>query len=157
MTPADTYGLFECRGDMQRVKGKKERYYYFYIDKWVKPPRLCFMEHGIRHARMLAFIDAPIDIIDNCIAAQGRSYKKQSFAIDETLSLLGQEKAKHGLHIHPCFTGKQGYVFTADRRKPGGFWFVDLRQARIYWASGTMAGGFARLCRNTRIIFLISL
>ena len=81
-----------------------------------------------------------MDMIDNCIAAQGRSYKEQSFAIEETLSLLGREKAKHGLHIHPCFTGKQGYVFTADRRKPGGFWFVDLRQARVYWASGTMAG-----------------
>ena len=291
MTPADTYGLFECRGDMQRVKSKKERYYYFYIDNWVKPPRLCFMERGIRHARVLAFIDAPVDMIDNCIASQGRSYKEQSFSIDdnlrnwltehiiadvadniilpstklspeggndvdlpdstvdgsathhirlratgrivaedevagivkendffeftdnpngrfqnhlvrtdvrqtvldtvtgllwqrqgsdigsfrqlqtwmaginqasqagfhdwrlptieETLSLLCQEKAKHGLHIHPCFTGKQGYVFTADRRKPGGFWFVDLRQARVYWASGTMAGGFARLCRTS--------
>jgi hypothetical protein len=34
MTPSDTYGLFECRGDMQRVKSKEERYYYFYIDNW---------------------------------------------------------------------------------------------------------------------------
>ena len=110
MTPVDTYGLFECRGDMQRVKSKKERYYYFYIDNWRLP------------------------------------------TIEEALSLLGQEKAKHGLHIHPCFTGKQGYVFTADRRKPGGFWFVDLRQARVYWASGTMAGGFARLCRTPDLI-----
>jgi hypothetical protein len=66
--------------------------------------------------------------------------------IEEALSLLRQEKAKHGLHIHPCFTGKQGYVFTDDRSKPGGFWFVDLRPARVYWASDTMAGGFARLC-----------
>ena len=72
--------------------------------------------------------------------------------IEEALSLLGQEKAKHGLHIQPCFTGKQEYVFTADRRKPGGFWFVDLRQARVYWASGTMAGGFARLCRTPDLI-----
>ena len=290
MTPADTYGLFECRGDMQRVKSKKERYYYFYIDNWEKKPRLCFMERGIRYARVLAFIDGPVDMIDRCIVSQGRSYKEQSFAIDEnlrrwltehvirdvkdtiilpsaelpaeggndvdlpdsiadgsgpqhlhlrstgrivaedevagivkqygffettdnsngafqshlvrtndrlivkdlvtgllwqrqgsdigsfrqlqtwmaginqagqadfhdwrlptieeTLSLLCRKKAKHGLHIHPCFTGKQGYVFTADRRKPGGFWFVDLRQARVYWASGTMAGGFARLCRT---------
>jgi hypothetical protein len=34
MTPVDTYGLFECRGDMHRVRSKKERYYYFFIDKW---------------------------------------------------------------------------------------------------------------------------
>ena len=51
------------------------------------------------------------------------------------------QKAKHGLHIHPCFTGKQGYVFTADRRKPGGFWFVDLRQARVYWHRAPWRGG----------------
>ena len=50
-------------------------------------------------------------------------------------------KKKHGLHVHPCFAGTQGYVFTADSRKPGGFWFIDFRQARVYWASGTMAGG----------------
>jgi len=61
--------------------------------------------------------------------------------IEEALSPLRQEKAKHGLHIHPCFTGKQEYVFTDDRSKPGGFWFVDLRPARVYWASDTMAGG----------------
>jgi hypothetical protein len=49
---------------MQRVKSKKERYYYFYIDNWEKPPRLCFMERGIRHARVLAFIDAPLEMIN---------------------------------------------------------------------------------------------
>ena len=290
MTPVDTYGLFECRGDTQRVKSKKERYYYFYIDNWEQPPRLCFMERGIRHARVLAYIEAPQDMIDSCIASQGRSYKEQSFAIDENLrgwltqhvisdvteniiipsselqsgneydvdlpdpiaegsepqhfhlrsagrivaedevagivkhygffetnnpdgtfqnhlvqtdnkeivkdistgllwqrqgseigsfrqlqtwmaginraglagfndwrlptieealSLLRGEKGKHGSYIHPCFDFKQGYVFTADRRKPGGYWFVDFRQARLYWASGTMAGGFARLCRTS--------
>jgi hypothetical protein len=250
------------------------------------------MERGIRHARVLAFINAPRDMLDKCIASQGRSYKEKSFAIDETLrdwliqhvitdvtediiipthklsfegtfdddlpdlptegttglpnlqlrstgrivaedevagiikqygffesnenpdgtfqghlvrgddqetvkdiktgllwqrqgseigsfrqqqtwmaglnhaglaghhdwrlptieetlSLIRGEKGKHGSHIHPCFDFKQGYVFTADRRKPGGYWFVDFRQARLYWASGTMAGGFARLCRNS--------
>ena len=29
MTPIDTFGLFECRGDMLRVRSRKERYYYF--------------------------------------------------------------------------------------------------------------------------------
>ena len=69
--------------------------------------------------------------------------------IEEALSLLRGEKGKHGSYINPCFDFKQGYVFTADRRKPGGYWFVDFRQARLYWASGTMAGGFARLCRTS--------
>jgi len=70
--------------------------------------------------------------------------------IEEALSLLGREKGKHGSYIHPCFAIKQGYVYTADRRKPGGNWFVDFRQARVFWASGTCAGGFGRLCRTER-------
>lgn len=290
MTPADTYGLFECRGDMYRVRSKKERYYYFYIDNWSKPPTLCFMERGIRHARVLALINAPQAMIDNCITSQGRTYKENSYAIDDTirswlkkniltgsgasriypvkrnrnrelpgnelpeisaselkhapillpsqgrviheseiqaiireydlfeirynstgkfktllrsaaengtaidlatglrwqfsgsdissfrqlqtwvhmlnegkfagfedwrlptieeaLSLLAREKGKHGSYIHPCFETKQGYIYTADRRKPGGYWFVDFRQARVFWASGSFAGGFGRLCRT---------
>ena len=67
--------------------------------------------------------------------------------IEEALSLVGRGKGKHGSYIHPCFDPKQGYIYTADRRKPGGFWFVDIRQARVFWASGTFAGGFERLCR----------
>ena len=43
------------------------------------------MERGIRHARVLAFIDAPLAMINRCIASQGRSYKDKSFAIDENL------------------------------------------------------------------------
>ena len=85
MTPVDTYGLFECRGDMQRVKSKKNAIITLYIDNWEKPSRLCFMERGIRHARVLAFIDAPLDMINRCIASQGRSYKDKSYAIDENL------------------------------------------------------------------------
>ena len=69
MTPADTYGLFECRGDMRRVRSKEERYYYFYIDNWQKPARLCFMERGgIRHARVVAYIDAPAEMICRCVS-----------------------------------------------------------------------------------------
>ena len=39
----------------------------FYIDNGEKPPRLCFMERGIRHARVLAFIDAPLEMINRCM------------------------------------------------------------------------------------------
>jgi len=290
MTPVDTYGLFECRGDMHRVRSNKERYYYFFIDNWRKPATLCFMERGIRHANVLATIKAPQKMIDNCVVSQGMSSKENSYAIDESirqwlkkniltrfdvskvspvefhqdpftencllpkisanyfvqqkvflpyngrviheseipsiikkydffenahnpkgsfrgclrqteddgtavdlatgirwqlcgsdigsfrqlqswiketnqkkvaefqdwrlptveesLSLLRGEKGKHGSYIHPCFDFKQGYIYTVDRRKPGGYWFVDFRQARVYWASGTMAGGFGRLCRS---------
>jgi hypothetical protein len=84
MTLVDTYGFFECRGDTQLVKSKKERYYYFYIDNWEKPSRLCFMERGIRHARVLAFIDAPLAMINRCIISQGRSHKGKNFALMRT-------------------------------------------------------------------------
>ena len=292
MTPVDTYGLFECRGDMHRVRSKKERYYYFFIDNWKKPATLCFMERGIRHAEILAIIKAPQEMIDNCVVSQGKTYKENSYAIDEpirlwlrknilagvdiskvsivkfhqdscpsahglpeisandftqqkvflphngriihesevqslirkydffeinynpegtlrcclmqtaeddsavdlatgirwqfagsgigsfrqlqtwmaeinqeglagfhdwrlptveeALSLLRGEKGEHGSYIHPCFSFKQGYIYTADRRKPGGNWLVDFRQASVFWASGTCAGGFGRLCRTER-------
>jgi hypothetical protein len=32
MTPIVSFGLFECRDDMLQVRGKKERYYYFYVN-----------------------------------------------------------------------------------------------------------------------------
>ncbi len=290
MTPADTYGLFECRGDMHRVRSKEERYYYFYIDNWQQPARLCFMERGIRHARVLAYIDAPAEMISRCIIDQGKTYKENSYAIDavvrqwleeyvvdsdnsalvlpvdqesdtgpairlqpsaaipvcrdshqlrsrpmviseaeigrlvvqgdffesrynpagffqntlvpgndhrtavdlrtnitwqlggpdhssirklrgwieelnrtrfgghhdwrlptidEVLSLLEPEKNENGLYIDNCFSATQTYVFTADRRQPGGFWLVDFGRARVYWAAGScFSGGFGRSCRS---------
>ena len=87
MTPVDTYGLFECRGDMYRVWSNKERYYYFFIDNWRKPASLCFMERGLRHAKVLATIKAPQELIDNCIVSQGKTFKENSYAIDEPVRL----------------------------------------------------------------------
>ncbi len=290
ITPAATYGLFECRGDMDRVRSKDERYYYFYINNWEKPAKLFFMERGVRHAKELANILAPQELIDNCVKKQGRAFKEQNYAIDkglrlwitenvlnnyndevlvpvavhsqdkkretglsgpfdpvpdiqrislrrasaiisekeipgivekhdffeglhnpdggftgylidnqdsltvtdkvtglmwqrlgsdhgslrkirawvgeknetyfagfndwrlptieEALSLLKLDRNTEGLHLHCCFDTTQGYIFTADRRKPGGYWFVDLRQAKVFWAGGTLSGGFARVCRS---------
>ncbi len=290
ITPAKTYGMFECRGDMDIVRSKDQRYYYFYIDNWQKPARLCLMERGIRHAKVLAHIDAPLDLLEKCIFRQGKTLKEHSYAVDgpvkewlfehvidnndfskvhvldydadedptesglpatkehlshhktshfrnipafiseheiekivangdffesvsnpngrftnylvdpgdnltvidmatglmwqragsdhssfrkmavwekrlngnhfagyndwrlptveEALSLLNAEVNKKGLHIHRCFATTQGFIYTADRRKPGGYWFVDFRHARVFWAGGTLSGGFGRLCRT---------
>ncbi len=289
LDPLYTYGLFECRGDMTVVRSSRERYYYFFIDNWQKPPRLCFMERGLRHARVLAEIDAPRRLIDQCIARQGEAIKYQSLAIDEplrdwlrtnvvepadfsrvrrldqpepaagleedlepaptplpeptiilraeptfldetavtamihangffesrtnpsgrfpgrlvatgdhrtvldcttglmwmrsgsdigffrrqcrwieelnrqrfagfddwrlptleeVLSLVRPERNDHGLYLPPCFSPVQGFLYSADRRRPGGYWFVDFNQARAYWAGGTFNGGFARACRS---------
>ncbi|OGR07009.1 MAG: hypothetical protein A2511_14985 [Deltaproteobacteria bacterium RIFOXYD12_FULL_50_9] len=290
MTPVDTFSLFESRGGKERVRSTKERYYYFYIDNWLKPARLCFMERGIRHARVLARISAPQELINVCVASQGATLREHSYAIDrhlrlwiekniltpldmslvevqsqtrnegltdsglpaidnvsaslpiqrfrrdpmildesdigpiarrynffesqynqrgsscsclvdnkdnltvtdlvtgliwlrsgsdhgskhrllawvsdinqqgqagfqdwrlptveEGMSLLRSDRNIHGLYLDPCFTSEQGYIFTSDIRKPGGCWFIDWRQARVYWAGGTMAGGFCRPCRS---------
>lgn len=291
ITPVFAYGLFECRGDMEKVRSGDERYYYFYIDNWGKEPRLCFMERGIRHAKVLANIDAPRELLDACIREQGKALKEYNYAvngilrqwlednvistadvskvelveaatsekqqdyslvamtcehtgheriqlrkepafvqedevesiirkhdffegrynpqgsfsncfvksagshevhdqvtglawqmdgsghmsyrklerwrhsinqgdsaegpayrlptIEEAMSLLNPEKNDSGFHIHPCFSTEQGYIFTADRRKPGGHWFIDFRRARVYWAAGScFSGGFGRLCRR---------
>ncbi len=291
ITPALTYGMFECRGDMDLVRSKDQRFYYFFIDNWVQPARLCLMERGIRHARVLAQILAPQDLIDCCVQEQGTTHKEQSFAIDgalrgwlqnhlldtldeskviplaslpekvdekamdlpganapfptvtavrlrnlptiiregeieaivrrhnfyecsynpqgvfanllvdnkdgltvtdrvtnlmwqragidwcffrrlrkrieetnrsafagyhdwrlptveEALSLLNPSAGEQGLHIHSCFEVPQGFIYTADRRDPGGYWFVDFRHARVFWAGGTFSGGFGRLCRS---------
>lgn len=289
MTPIDTFALFESRGDMQRIKSSRERHYYFYIDNWQQPARLCLMERGLRFARVMAVIAAPQPLIDQCVAEQGKTHKEHSYAInsairkwlekniidsddtskiipvidkrkedaacglpgpddrvpelalvslrkepaviseeqlpamvaaldffessynpaagfagylvdnrdgltvtdrvtnitwqrhgsehgfrrrimiwmaeinrqqfagcsdwrlptiEEALSLLKKDRNRNGLYLAPCFSPDQGYIFTADRHRPGGYWFVDFRQARVFWAGGTFSGGFARLCRG---------
>ena len=86
MTPEYSFGTFESWGGRERVRNKGERFYYFYIDGWQDPPRLCLMERGIKHARLLEMIDAPREMIDRCTAKQGKSsYTDKNFAIDGDL------------------------------------------------------------------------
>jgi len=291
LQPADTFGMFESWGGKERVKNKSERFYYFYIDNWQPPARLLLMERGIKYARILARIEAPQDLIDNCIAGQGKSTTLDaSYAIDdaikrwllknvvdskdhslvipiraeeeediketglpgladpvpdlqlrnlrsrplafketeieglvrnsglferrynpegsagpylvdngdgltvtdlttklmwqrsgseinsirtiqkwveklnssnfadhgdwrlptfeEALSLTVKTKNSRELYLHPCFSAAQPFVFTSDKRDPGGYWFIDFAQARVFWASGFNPGGFGRVCRN---------
>ncbi|MDZ7641784.1 MAG: DUF1566 domain-containing protein [Desulfurivibrio sp.] len=289
ITPVDTFGIFESWGGKMRVKNNRERYYYFYIDGWVEPPQLLFMERGVRHARVLARIMAPQELIDRCVAAQGKGLLDKSYAVDDEVqqwllanvieggdpalvvpsvvvedpeawetglplaadapppaagvelrhqaAFFGEEEvagiiAKHnffdsqrhpdgdfqphlvdngdsltvtelksgvmwqrsgcditnhrqvaayirglneqrfagytdwrlptmeealalmvprqndkGLFLHPCFSREQPFIFLADERKPGGYWFCDFKQGTVFWASGTIPGGFGRACR----------
>jgi len=293
LKPSDTFGMFESWGGKERVKNKNERFYYFYIDNWELPARLNLMERGIKYARILARIMAPQELIDNCIARQGKSTTLDaSYSIDdavrswlqknivdsdddslvlpikadeeedmgntglpdpedpvpelqsitlrsrplafeekelaglirntglferrynpegndnnylvdngegstvsdlttnlmwqrsgseinsirtikkwtvelnreifagyddwrlptfeEALSLATKTKNNRDLYIHPCFSAGQPFVFTTDKREPGGHWFVDFTQARVFWASGFNPGGFGRVCRNIK-------
>ena len=291
LKPAETFGIFESWGGKERVKNKNDRFYYFYIDNWQPPARLNLMERGIKYARILARIEAPQELIDNCIAAQGKSTTLDaSYSIDDAMKLWLQENVVDGgdgslvipiqieeeddmrdtglsgsgdpvpelhprplrsapmafkedkieelvrnsglferrynpegndnnyfvdngdgltvsdlttnlmwqrsgsdinsiksiqkwvgelnrenfaghndwrlptfeealslaiktknhkeLYLRPCFSAAQPFVFTTDKRDPGGHWFVDFAQARVFWASGFNPGGFGRVCRN---------
>jgi len=86
LTPEDTFGTFESWGGRERVKHASERFYYFYINAWEKPPTLCLMERGIKLARILAVIAAPQELIDTCLSKHGRTQGlDRNYPIDEPL------------------------------------------------------------------------
>ncbi len=65
----------------------------------------------------------------------------------EALSLMEQKENAKGVHLHPCFSKEQPFIFVAQERDPGGYWFCDFKQGTLFWASGTIPGGFGKLCR----------
>ncbi len=69
-------------------------------------------------------------------------------SMEEAMSLMEPTKNRKGVHLRRCFSREQPFVFVAAKRKPGGYWFVDYKQGRCFWSSGTIPGGFARLCRS---------
>ena len=295
MTPEYTFGTFESWGGKERVRSNRERIYYFYVDAWEDRPKLMLMERGVRHARIVAEIRAPRDLLDACVASQGKSaLYDRSYAIDdrlrqwlerhvvdadgdalrsllvpvrddedagalpplrlpsleeisyqgetlalprgpevldeaaiealivscgfyeaelnprggaapiladpgdgltvvdlktrlrwqrqgldimshrmlrrtlerlnqeawagfgdwrlpslaEALSLMVPEVNEQGLHLPACLSPQQPFIFVDAVREPGGYWFVDYKQGRVFWSSGTIPGGFGRLCRS---------
>ncbi len=87
LRPEDTFGTFESWGGRERVRHKHERFYYFFIDGWQTPPRVSLMERGVKHARILARIDAPQHMITACINGQGHQITlDRSYAIDQELA-----------------------------------------------------------------------
>lgn len=124
LTPADTFGMFESWGGKERVRHKSERFYYFYIDGWERPARLRFMERGIKHARVLADIEAPTELIDQCISRQGRaSTLDSSYAIDNDLKKWLEKniiEQSDSARLVPCpaekssFPGVTGLPFSGE-------------------------------------------
>ncbi|MCL1980108.1 MAG: DUF1566 domain-containing protein, partial [Proteobacteria bacterium] len=288
MTPEYSFGTFESWGGRERVRSKNERIYYFFIDAWDETPKLCLMERGIKHARVVAEILAPPEMVRVCVNEQGkvarferthpineelkqwllanvvenkdnskvipllessrtpagstglpgreavltvpepiilpckpaemseedvtalvlrfnfceqernpqgcfakvlvdnhdgltisdrvtglmwqrggidimshRSMRREIERINSTrfagfsdwrlpamaeaLSLLEPEQSAANQYLHGCFSGEQPFVFVDAVRKPGGQWFVDFKQGRAFWSSGTIPGGFGRL------------
>jgi hypothetical protein len=86
MTPDLSFGTYESWGGRERVRNNDERVYYFFVDAWGKKPKVCLMERGVKHAKILAEIDAPTDIVKRCVDGQGRSDRlERNYAIDDTL------------------------------------------------------------------------
>jgi hypothetical protein len=294
ITPSLTFTMFESWGgrDGERVRNNNEKFYYFYVNGWETPYTLYLMERGVKHARPVARIAAPQELIDACVADEGRSISldksyainrpmrdwlatnivnlanpelvtvlarpeepveelgaglppagpipadlrlrrvrhqplvfteeeaaelirahnyfdiqlnpegrfenylvanddnltatdqvtgvmwqlgghdltsikklkarveelnRQKFAgyddwrlptLDEAMSLLEPVRNDKGLYLHPAFSREQPFIFVADERSPGGYWFVDYKQGASFWASGTIPGGFGRACRT---------
>lgn len=292
MTPDLTFGTYESWGGRERVRNNDEKIYYFFVDNWGDKPKLCLMERAVKHAKIIAEIEAPEDLVNECVENQGAvAFYDRSFAIDERLrewlvehvlddgdgslvrpvreprevedmgrrlpvwdgradagdriflpadprvlseadvrhivatwgfydaecnpggrfrnhlhdsgnktivdqrtglmwqrsgldimsirslnrhiealngkgfagyhnwrlptleeamSLLEPEPNDKGIHLNSNFSREQPFIFVAARRSPGGYWFVDFKQGRSFWSSGTIPGGFGRLCRTVR-------
>jgi hypothetical protein len=291
MNPSLSFGTYESWGGRERVRNNDELIYYFFVDNWGDEPKLCLMERAVKHARIVAEIKAPVQIIKDCVAAQGKaaiyekSYaineqvkqwlidnvldgsesrlvvpcveveehedmgpqlppleaqqytgerivlpakssivnddgiadliKKWNFfdaelnptgrfdnalaavenpdvlvdqrtglmwqrggldigsirlvqrnteacnqgryagyddwrlpTLEEAMSLLEPVKNEKGVYLHTCFSKEQPFIFVDAQRKPGGYWFVDFKQGRAFWSSGTIPGGFGRLVRS---------
>jgi hypothetical protein len=291
MTPELSFGTYESWGGRERVRDNNEQVYYFFIDNWGETPKVCLMERAVKHAKVLAQIDVPTGLIEECVEKQGSAARfEQSYAVDESVKKWlidnvldgGEEKYVHpvvektvrenmgvplprkgtaqwnfdrvqlpsdqvslmdddvdqivqkwnffdternkdgsfvnglvdpgdgltvidertglqwqtggidicsirtmnlkvkehnekkfggfddwrtpsveealslmessmnfkGLFLNPCFSADQPFIFVAAQRKPGGYWFVDFKQGRAFWSSGTIPGGFGRLCRS---------
>ena len=86
MTPEYTFGTFESWGGRERVRSKNERIYYFFIDGWGETPKLCLMERGIKHARVVAEILAPEEMVRRCVTEAGKvALFERTYPIDERL------------------------------------------------------------------------
>ena len=291
MDPALSFGTFESWGGRERVRNNDECVYYFFVDNWGEEPKLCLMERAVKHAKIMAEIKAPADIIRACVEGQGASsIFEKSYAIDEkikqwlidnvldngdsklvipevvvehvedmgarlpendhskykdekvhlpsessiinddqigplikkwnffdcelnpggtfdnslvstphdeivvdqrtqlmwqtgsidigsirhmqrkiaetnkenfggysdwrlptmeeALSLMEPVKNEKDVYLNLCFSKEQPFIFVDAQRKPGGYWFVDFKQGRAFWSSGTIPGGFGRLVRT---------
>ena len=86
MNPDISFGTFESWGGRERVRNNNECVYYFFVDNWGDEPKLCLMERAVKHAKIMAEIAAPQEIIKQCVKDQGSSsIFEKSYAINEQI------------------------------------------------------------------------
>ncbi len=111
MCPEYTFGTFESWGGRERIRSKKERIYYFFIDAWEDVPRLCLMERGIKHARVVAEILAPAAMVQRCVDGQGKvALYERTYGINEELKSWLEAnitEAKDSSKIIPLYEKEQ--------------------------------------------------
>ena len=69
-------------------------------------------------------------------------------SVEEAMSLMESQANDKDIHLNSNFSKEQPFIFTSAQRTPGGYWFVDYKHGRLFWSSGTIPGGFGRLCRT---------
>lgn len=88
ITPSYTFTMFESWGGRngERQRSNDEKFYYFYVDGWESPYGLYLMERGVKYARPLARINAPQELINACVADEGRSVSlDKSYAVNRAM------------------------------------------------------------------------
>jgi hypothetical protein len=54
-----------------RVRHSREKHYYFCVDNWRERPRLLLKERSIHNSRSIAEVEAPLELLADCVSAHG--------------------------------------------------------------------------------------
>ncbi|MGW8193410.1 MAG: Lcl C-terminal domain-containing protein [Desulforhopalus sp.] len=106
---------------------------------------LMWQRHGI-DIGSIRMIQRKIDELNSTNFAGYADWRLPT--MEEAMSLMEPVKNEKGVYLDQHFSKEQPFIFVAAQRKPGGYWFVDFKQGRAFWSSGTIPGGFARVVRS---------
>jgi hypothetical protein len=75
LTPQEAVEMFDhrARGLERRLQVRDPRHksYFFCVDNWGARPRLVLKERSVKEARVIAEIQAPDDLLDDCVDQYG--------------------------------------------------------------------------------------
>ena len=121
LTPQKAFGIFESWGGKEWIPNCYDIFYYFYIDNWSPPAKLVLVERGVKHARILARIDAPQELLDWCVVEQGRDYRDKNYVINKALpewlekKIVGGEDFSLVCPVEPVTTEESPWTICYHR------------------------------------------
>jgi hypothetical protein len=75
LTPQEAVEMFDhrARGREQRlrVRNLSEKRFFFCVDNWKDTPQLVLKERSIKEAKVIAQIQAPMELLQNCVKRFG--------------------------------------------------------------------------------------